>query len=362
MSIDSDYKELIKAHNGDMALLYIYMNSCKTYDRNEAAIALSMTMQQIEVAEEKLGRAGLMETNGDVLILPAADIDTLLAFPIRGLALYYLYLKRRGTLDVKKAAADLQMPEAQIEDLKNKLSILHLLPNDAPAVRQEIPVENFPQCKKDDEPNPDKQPDSEHPATVKDPAPAPAEPGDEKAEPVPPVEKVMAGERKDFDRKELIRLFAVEVGIYDRPLTPLERKYFSDWIDLGFRDPKAVAIAYERTVRNMGKMKWEYANSIMKSWYTQKLFTPEDILEFDKRHRSTSKKSQERETERAARRKQPDAAQSSGVTEEDYDVEKWLKQMRGGGKTGDAGKEKKQKTAQAGTIDLEALKSLRGQL
>lgn len=353
MSVTSDYKELIKAHNGDMALLYIYMNCCEKYDREKAAIQLDMTMQQVMDAEEKLERAGLKETKGDVLIIPVAHIDALLAFPIDGLALYYLYVCRHGADNIEKAAECLQRPLENIAELKNKLGILRLLPESdrSPKI---VPVENFPHP----------EPAAERESATEAPAGEQRVETPEASAPVKPESAAVPEQPADpkAERKELIRLFAEAVGISDRQLNPQERKYITDWIDLfGFRDPEVAVIAYERTVKNQQSFRWAYANAIMKSWYEQKLFTTGDILECDKRHRSTSRSSKAREAERAARRQK----MGTGVTEADYDFDAMLREM-GKAKKPEAETAEKLKSAKpaqtVGDIDLDELRSLQGRI
>lgn len=285
MSLADDYKELIRCHDGDMALLYIYMNSHATFDRTDAAIKLDMTMKQVAEAEEKLGRSELIGTNAtaaytdETILLSVTDVETVLAFPFEALALYFLHVSMYGADNVPKAAADLQRTEEQILELKKRLGMLRLLPEQ----REERTVS---------------------PIIFREPEPSP-EYFDDEPEPYADLGQELTDEPEadhEAERKKLILEFAAALDISGRPLTPLERKYIGDWIEIGFRDPEAIRIAYERTWNNLGRMKWEYTDKIIRSWHSQKLYTPVDILEHDKRHRSTSSTSKKREAERAARR------------------------------------------------------------
>ncbi len=62
----------------------------------------------------------------------------------------------------------------------------------------------------------------------------------------------------------------------NRTLTSTERKYITDWslknisIDL-------IVYAYEKTVDNIGKVKFSYMNTILLDWYGKGCFTPEDV-------------------------------------------------------------------------------------
>jgi DnaD/phage-associated family protein len=66
-----------------------------------------------------------------------------------------------------------------------------------------------------------------------------------------------------------------------RELTATERKYIEGWIAQGYGAAE-VAIAYDRTVLNTGKLTWTYMNTIINSWYSQGLRTAAEINERDK--------------------------------------------------------------------------------
>lgn len=81
-----------------------------------------------------------------------------------------------------------------------------------------------------------------------------------------------AGERRAKGRRILSVL-----NISGRPLTASERKYVDRWSDMGF-PPETVEIAYDRTMFRTGKLSWNYMDSILKSWYSKKLITPEEVM------------------------------------------------------------------------------------
>jgi len=68
--------------------------------------------------------------------------------------------------------------------------------------------------------------------------------------------------------------------IKDREFSETEKKYVEGWIDMGF-EHGAVAIAYDRTLVKTGKLHWHYMDSIIKSWHGKNLRTPEEIREKD---------------------------------------------------------------------------------
>lgn len=68
--------------------------------------------------------------------------------------------------------------------------------------------------------------------------------------------------------------------IKDRELSKSEQRYVDVWIEMGFK-ADAVEIAHDRTMLKTGKLAWGYMDSIIKSWYGKGLLTPEDIKSKD---------------------------------------------------------------------------------
>lgn len=68
--------------------------------------------------------------------------------------------------------------------------------------------------------------------------------------------------------------------IRDRALVATERRYVEEWLSLGFA-AEAIEIAYERTLLKTGKLSWGYMNSIIKSWHEQGLHAVDEILARD---------------------------------------------------------------------------------
>ena len=83
-------------------------------------------------------------------------------------------------------------------------------------------------------------------------------------------------------RKTLAGEIQRAMGIRNRELSATERKYVMNWIDLGF-GPEALAMAADRTVTNIGELKWRYMNSIVQSWHSKGLHTVEEIERGDRR-------------------------------------------------------------------------------
>lgn len=58
------------------------------------------------------------------------------------------------------------------------------------------------------------------------------------------------------------------LGIYDRSLTQTEKKYIKSWTEMGI-NPDLVTLAYDRTVKNTGKLSYSYMNKILTSWNSE---------------------------------------------------------------------------------------------
>lgn len=86
--------------------------------------------------------------------------------------------------------------------------------------------------------------------------------------------------RRISERRGAYSDFTAALGIKDRQLTATERKYVDGWLELGF-GPEAAAIACDRTVVKTGRLTWRYMDSIMKSWHSKGLHSPEEIEKGD---------------------------------------------------------------------------------
>ncbi|MBR4544967.1 MAG: DnaD domain protein [Oscillibacter sp.] len=80
----------------------------------------------------------------------------------------------------------------------------------------------------------------------------------------------------------------LELG--DRLPVKSEEKYLSTWHDMGF-PPETVALAYEKTVLNCQKFKWNYCNGILRRWDADGLHTPAEVENEEPLEPSGKKKS-----------------------------------------------------------------------
>ncbi len=91
--------------------------------------------------------------------------------------------------------------------------------------------------------------------------------------------------RREKEKREETERVKAALQIRDRALTASERRYIEEWISLGF-SADALAVAYDRTVLNTGKLVWKYMDSIVRSWNENRLYTPEEIEAGDPRRTS----------------------------------------------------------------------------
>ena len=70
--------------------------------------------------------------------------------------------------------------------------------------------------------------------------------------------------------------------IRDRGLSETETHYIDEWIAMGY-GADAVEIAYDKTVTNTGKPAMGYMDTIIRSWHSKNLHSPQEILEKDKK-------------------------------------------------------------------------------
>lgn len=93
------------------------------------------------------------------------------------------------------------------------------------------------------------------------------------------AEEYIAASRSRRDR---MTRAAQLMGIGGRALGPSESKYLTSWLDMGFED-ELLEAAYDRTLVNTGSLHWHYMNGILKSWHEKGVHTLEDLRDKDAR-------------------------------------------------------------------------------
>lgn len=83
-------------------------------------------------------------------------------------------------------------------------------------------------------------------------------------------------------QREMLTQFAQALQIRGRELTVTERRYITEWINMGF-SPESAAVAYDRTVMQTGRLVWKYMDSILRNWHSRNIHTAADIEKNDPR-------------------------------------------------------------------------------
>ena len=258
---------LLAAHDGDLALLYLYLRRSGSADPERAARVLCRTRGEIDAALEKLGRMGLLEgvttaaPPAEKPLPPADELPSYSAADIvsRGDRVFTDLIQEAqrvlghalSTPDLKKLFGIydyLKLPPEVI------MVLLHYCMTSSrgrlPSMRY-IEKEAFRWA-------------------------------DREILTLEQAEEHIAAQNA---RRSLSTEAAARLGIADRPLTPTENKYIASWLDAGF-GPEAIALAYDRTVEKTGGRRWSYLDAILRSWREKGLFTPTEIEAGDPRHRT----------------------------------------------------------------------------
>ena len=260
--------KLIAAHDGNVALLYIWMCRCGSFNAERAARELCLTLSEVNSAYEKLCRLELFEgktTVREPLPLPAEELPQYTSEDI---------IRRSETDSGFRAVLN----EAQrklgrvlsTSDIKTLFGIYDFLalPPDVIFMLLTYCIDSFK-----------------------------AKYGSGRLPSMRSIEK----EAYSWANKEILTLEQAEeyiknaaerrsklgevksaLGITGRQLTSTEAKYVNSWLDMGF-DCGTLAVAYDRTVTNTGALKWGYMNKIVTSWHEKGLHSIEDVEQNDTR-------------------------------------------------------------------------------
>lgn len=291
---------LLAAHDGDVALLYLYRLRTGSFDAEKAARDLCRTRREIDTADEKLSRLvpELCQAHNGAANAPAPALDTpanASTAPAKATARAHVpeapedelpeyraeELVRRSREDDRFAAI---LDEAQrvmgralsSVDMKTLFGIYDYLALPADVIMLLI--------------NHVAKQYSERYGTSRRPS---ARAIQKEAyfwanREIITLEQAEEYIRALSERKAALREASDAMGIKGRELTKTEREYISSWLDMGF-GAKVIAIAYDRTVTNTGSLRWSYMNKILTSWKDSGLFTVEDIESKDPRRRNETR-------------------------------------------------------------------------
>lgn len=267
----SDLEKLLRAHDGDCALLYLWTVFTGKQDLECAARDLCMTRAQVDSAAEKLqrmlpgGAAGLSAAPAsspaaDRPVLPPADeLPEYTSEEIESVS-----RRDSGFRAVLGEAERILGKQLTRHDLSRLLGLYnHLgLPADVIFVLLHFCSE-----------------------TSRGPAGAERKPTMNYIErqaflwvnqgitTVDAAEEYAEKQRSVLENEHRVKKI---LEIYDRRLTTAEKEYISEWLQMGFSDD-AIALAYERTVDNIGKRSVSYMNSILRRWNESGMHTAAQV-------------------------------------------------------------------------------------
>ena len=262
-------EQIIAAHDGDVALLWLCLRRNPDTGVEDAAGMLCRTRAEIEAALEKLQRMGLAEPKAAVpaaassaqsVKLPPADETP--QYTAEDLAV-------RSREDPRFAALVLEAQRAMghvlnTNDLKRLFSLYDYL-----ALPPEVIMMLLNYCVKSRPTgNPPSMRQIEKEGYVW---------ANREILTLEQAEKYIADSEY---RREKLAQTAKLLGITSRTLSPTESRYISAWLEMGF-DDELIEMALDRTVTNTGGLKWKYMNSILESWHKKGLHTPADVRDRD---------------------------------------------------------------------------------
>ena len=266
---------LIAAHDGDLALLYIFMQRTGSRDLERAAVELCRTMREIEAAYEKLMRMGLVEEGQSCSVAERAFNPPVLQ-PAEELPEYRTEdIIRRSNEDgafsaVLQEAQNVLGHKLSTPDMKKLFGIYDYL-----ALPPEVIMELLHHCMYSSrgEDGMGRLPSMRY---IEKEAYAWAN------REIMTLEQAEEYISRTKQRREESMKLAEALGIRGRQLSPTEKKYISAWLDMGF-ELDVVLLAFDRTVTNTGGLKWGYMNKILSNWKEKGLRTVAEIEEKDSR-------------------------------------------------------------------------------
>lgn len=258
---------LIAAHDGDVALLWLWLCRSGVYNGDRAAEELCRTLGEMDTAYEKLCRMGLYPLTPE-RSAPKAPVEELPQYTVSDV------LRRSAEDSSFKAvlceAERLLGRSLSSPDMKILFGIYDYLalPTEVIFVLLNYCTELFRQKY-----GPGKLPSMR---SIEKEAYSWA---NNEILTLEQAEEFISASRLRRTQAEEIK---TALGIRGRELTPTERKYVFSWIDMGFT-ADALAVAYDRTVTNTGSLKWNYMNKIVSSWHQKGIHTAREIDEKDRR-------------------------------------------------------------------------------
>lgn len=273
--------KLIAAHDGDVALLYLYWLKSDSTDPEQAAAALCRTLREIAAAEEKLRRLNLLPSSGaPAKPVPAeksaAAEPRELPSPAEELPQYPAEdILRRSREDTAFSAILAEAARVIGRTLNSNDTRVLFGVYDYLGLPAEVIFMLLNYC--------GEQYQERYGTSRRPTARAIEQLAYEWArQEILTLEQAESYITAQKDRRGKLGQIKAVLNIYDRELTATEEKYISSWLEMGFQKD-AVAIAYDRTMSQISKFRWPYINKILLSWHEKGLHTAKEIEEKDGR-------------------------------------------------------------------------------
>ena len=272
--------KLIAAHDGDVALLYIWLCRQGGFDADRAARELCRTGAEIKNAYEKLCRMGLerqcAEAPAEPKLPPAEELPEYTSEDIvrrsrEDSGFQAVIAQAQRKLGRALSTADLKTLFGIYDYLALPADVIFMLigycidvfaekygPGRLPSMRS-IEKEAYSWANRE----------------------------------IITIEQADEYIRSAAEKRSRAGEIKFAMGLGSRVLTPTERKYMLSWFDMGF-DNETILIAYDRTVTNTGALKWGYMNKIMLSWHEKGIHTAAEVAERDDRTPASAVKAENR--------------------------------------------------------------------
>ena len=270
---------LISHRDGDMTLLYLYLCRTGCTDRDKAGVDLFMPRQRLNEAYERLEMCGLLPLAGEEISSPSRTSASAPPSPPIGPA---PELPEYSAEDVRirseqDSAFSAVLHEARLimgralstPDMIKMLGMYDHL--DLPAeVMMEL-MHFVADCYRE------KYGESRRPTAHA--FEREAQLWAEKE--ISDFEAAESHIRRMRERRSQEAPIKEAMDIQGRDFTDTERRYVSQWQDLGF-GPQEIHLAYDRAVTKTGKRSLAYANGILQNWHRNSLHSLKEILEKDR--------------------------------------------------------------------------------
>ncbi len=262
---------LIAAHDGDVALLYIYLCCRGGEDLERAARELCRTMGEISAAWEKLQRMGLLPGERAFQDRPVPAPKPAPAEELPEYETEDLVRRSREDAGFSAIVTEAQKVLGHVlssSDLKRLFGIYDYL-----ALPPEVILMLLNHCVSISQGRRPSMRFIEKEAYVW---------ANREIMSLEQAEEYIRSSRR---RREDMGRIKESLGIRGRELTATEQKYISSWLDMGFGE-ECISIAYDRTVTNTGALKWNYMNKILLSWHEKGIHNAAQLEEKEGRRKT----------------------------------------------------------------------------